>query len=190
MIDPDGEKELPYIEGQDTAYIGLKAAMKLETATPMKIMDSSGKKVWNAEAYNCFSFGFHSSKGDSTDPANIAAIKVGVTKWDNSAQNDVSEKMRLDSNIPNKVGDRVIYYKDTNNNGEWDEGEEIVHVAVVTKVDGGGNTKEVTSKVGEGGITTNHPAAPNYYEGTLRQYLRFDFPMWLPSSPPAGYRGN
>ena len=66
---------------------------------------------------------------------------------------------QLDNNEPNKKGDRVLYYVDSNQNGY---------------------TTVVVSKLGEGGISFNHPRADGFYNvspstksNTSRAYFRF-----------------
>lgn len=66
-----------------------------------------------------------------------------------------------EDNIP---GDIVIYYTDANANGQYHEGEFISHSAVVKTVDDEGYTQTVIGKLGQDGISENHPDAPGYYQ--------------------------
>jgi len=67
---------------------------------------------------------------------------------------------------------------DANNNGQYDPGETIDHSAVVHKVNENGYTTEVIGKMGQAGISINHPNAPGYYntnaagQTTSRAYFR------------------
>jgi hypothetical protein len=93
---------------------------------------------------------------------------------------------QLDSNEPNQKGDRVIYYTDSN--GKYDSGENIEHSAIVQTVDKNGNTTTVIGKMGQAGISENHPTAPNYYatdansNPTSRAYFRNSNPSTESSS--------
>lgn len=87
---------------------------------------------------------------------------------------------QLDKNEPNKKEDRVLYYVDSNHNGRYDPGEVIEHSAVVWEVDRNGYTKVVVSKLGQRGISFNHPRADTFYNyspstktNTSRAYFRF-----------------
>ena len=84
---------------------------------------------------------------------------------------------QLDANQPNEVDDRVIYYIDKNSDGKYQVGEYIVHSAIVFQVDKEGYTTEVISKMGQDGISINHPRAPFIYDQyngqqTSRAYFR------------------
>ena len=68
-----------------------------------------------------------------------------------------SKAIQLDKDEDNIIGDIVIYYVDGNGNGLYDEGEEIIHSAVVIKVDQQGFTTRVISKMGEDSISDHHP---------------------------------
>lgn len=194
FFDPNGERELPYVEGQDLSYIGYYMAKMLPDATRMTSKNSEGKVIYNPDAFNCFSYVYNFGEGDPTDPHNAVFVSFGVTKWDNNADNNVRVLLDMAPNEPNAVGNSVFWFVDTNGNGVWNEGEKIGHAAEVTKVDSDGNTLEVTSKAGQGGETSNHPAAPGYYdtEGYTRQYQRtlFGYSMWNPPPHPAGYRAD
>ena len=85
---------------------------------------------------------------------------------------------QLDFNDPNIVGDKVIYYVDSNSDSKYNQGEEIIHSAIVKSVDSAGYTTTVEGKMGQLGISVNHPNAPGYYERnqsgtrTSRAYFR------------------
>ncbi len=166
-VDPDGRKERPFNPETDK-----KITCKFGTSTPIYKYDENGnvkRLAWGwKKAYNCHSYAWNNSKGDPT-PAigDIPVINRSVLKrWDNNPADDIIEQKarQLDPDEDNVVGDRVIYYIDRNGNGKYDDGEFISHSAVVTKVDEEGYTTEVTGKMGSGPISTNHPAAPGYYE--------------------------
>ncbi|MBP8600443.1 MAG: RHS repeat-associated core domain-containing protein [Candidatus Saccharicenans sp.] len=169
--DPDGSKDLPFNPAKDRAITRIAG-----TATPVIIGNSFNKK-----AYNCHSYASHNSKGDPTDPRNAELVAVGVRKWDQNPDDDIfSQGYRsLDPDAPNKPGDRVLYFVDSNGNGKYDKGEPIIHSAIVQEVDSQGNTTLVIGKMGEQEISINHPNAPGYYDKandkttpTLRNYFR------------------
>jgi RHS repeat-associated protein len=169
--DPDGGKDLPFNSAKDLRVSPIKG-----TATPMQFIGGR----YNKGAYNCHSYAWHDSKGDPTDPRNADLVAVGVRKWDNNPDDDIFAQgyFSLDPNAPNKPGDRVIYYVDSNGNGQYDKGEYMDHSAIVHDVDSQGNTTSVIGKMGQGAISINHPDAPGYYqktktgEKTSRNYFR------------------
>ena len=170
FCDPEGGKDLPFNAARDCPITALPG-----TATPL----IEGKYAQNRKAYNCHSYAWHDSKGDPTDPRNEFPISQGARRWDNFPDDDISEQgyIPLDSDAPNKPGDRVIYYIDKNNNGRWDKTEDIVHSAIVADVDSEGNTTLVIGKMGDQAISFNHPNAPGYYDNskgqaTSRNYFR------------------
>ena len=118
----------------------------------------------NPMAYNCHSFAWEESQGDPLDIRNASLVKSGVIKWDNNPDDNMQGFTQLSSDDPNQSGDRVIYYVDANNNGRYEQGEFIAHSAVVYQVDSQGYTKLVISKMGQSGISINHPCAPGFYE--------------------------
>lgn len=167
-IDPDGKKDRPFNEKTDK-----KITYQKGTETPIHVFNSKGEVIGYTSmseryiAYNCHSYAWSNSKGDPTDPSNYEIIqKLGVVKWDNDPKNNIKGvgAVQLDKNENNLVGDRVIYYYDTNKNGIYDFGEPIEHSAIVHKVDKDGYTTEVIGKLGETGISINHPDAPDYYK--------------------------
>lgn len=118
--------------------------------------------------------------GDPLDPRNEYPVSIGAIRWDNNPDNNMTEFVQLDNNEPNKELDRVLYYVDTNHNGKYDPGEIIEHSAVVWEVDSNGYTTVVVSKLGQGGISFNHPRADSFYgyspsarSNTSRAYFRF-----------------
>jgi RHS repeat-associated protein len=163
LIDPDGEKEKPYVSGVSKPILEQKG-----TATPMYIYDKSGVPVKyhpNAKnAYNCHSYAWHKSLGDQNDLT--GKNNANTPKWDNDPSDDISQQngQQLNANYNNKVGDIVIYYQDVDKNGKWSSGEPIAHSALVKEVDKEGNTLAVEGKMGQAGISINHPSAPGYYE--------------------------
>ena len=165
--DPTGKKDKPFDKTKDR-YPNPDP----KTATP-KIING---KI-NKNAYNCHSYAWEDSKGDPTDKRNERIVKYGVTKWDDNPDNNMGGYKQLKNSEPNKPGDRVIYYVDDNKNGQYDKGEPIGHSAIVHKVDKEGNTTLVRSKMGENGISINHPGAPGFYDtfkfkSTKRAYFR------------------
>jgi RHS repeat-associated protein len=166
-IDPDGNKDRPFNAGTDKPILFLP-----RSATPAFFYDPAGRKMGllsEAErriAYNCHSLAWHSCQGDPTDFLNNYYTRdQGMPLWDQDPSDDIAEQRarQLNSNENNFAGDRVIYYVDKNGNGQYDTGEMIVHSAVVVKVDKDGYTTEVLGKMGEGGVSINHPLAPGYY---------------------------
>jgi len=157
-VDEDGLKDKPFDQKTDKPV-----TEDASTRTPMKVQDSKGNMVYNPAAYNCHSYAWHNSKGDPRDPGNKALVSEGVKKWDQSPSDDLKKHVQLDPNADNMVGDKVIYYHDADGNGQYDPGEPIDHSANVTAVDSAGNTTEVTGKMGQLGISVNHPNAPGYY---------------------------
>ena len=165
--DPTGKKDKPFDKTKDR-YPNPDP----KTATP-KIING---KI-NKNAYNCHSYAWEDSKGAPTDKRNERIVKYGVTKWDDNPDNNMGGYKQLKNSEPNKPGDRVIYYVDDNKNGQYDKVEPIGHSAIVHKVDKEGNTTLVRSKMGENGISINHPGAPGFYDtfkfkSTKRAYLK------------------
>ncbi len=120
--------------------------------------------------------------GDPSDERNSLLVENGVTRWDNNPDNNMEGFEQLSPEEANKPGDRLLYYVDSDGNGQYDNGEEIVHSAVVFDVDEDGNTILVISKMGEGGISINHPCATGFYSRgnmgakTSRAYFRSSTP--------------
>jgi RHS repeat-associated protein len=177
-IDPDGKKEKPFNRKKDKGVSFLPY-----TETPLWIYDNFGKEIGLApecrNAYNCHSFAFHNMQGDPTDPRNAYLVNMGVLKWDESPSDDIKSGgyKQLGVDEANVEGDRVIYYEDSNGNKQYDEGENIVHSAVVGQVDKEGNTTLVVGKMGQMGVSVNHPNADGYYQKgermlTSRAYFR------------------
>jgi hypothetical protein len=168
-IDPTGMKDTTFVAGQDKPI-----SEKAGTATPIK----NPNGTINTNAYNCHSYAWENSQGDPKDSRNANLVQAGVTKWDNNPDNNMGGYTQLDFSTPNQIGDRVIYYTDANGNGKYDAGENIEHSAVVQTVDKNGNTTTVIGKMGQAGISENHPTAPNYYStdqqgnSTSRAYFR------------------
>jgi RHS repeat-associated protein len=172
-IDPTGMKDTTFVAGQDKPISEQRG-----TATP--IQNPNG--TINTNAYNCHSYAWENSQGDPRDPRNANLVQNGVTKWDNNPDNNMEDYTQLGTNDPNQIGDRVIYYTDANGNGQYDAGEDISHSAVVQTVDKNGNTTTVIGKMGQAGISENHPMAPGYYDidtkgnPTSRAYFRTTSP--------------
>ena len=168
FIDLDGMKDTTYVEGKDTPISPIPG-----TETPIY-------NNWhpnNRLAYNCHSFAWENCQGDPEDPRNSYPISIGAVKWDNNPDNNMDEYSQLDFNAKNIVDDRVIYYIDSNNDSQYNYGEEIIHSAIVYSVDLKGNTTSVISKMGQEGISINHPRAPGFYDNykgysTSRAYFR------------------
>lgn len=157
------------------------------TATPINWdpvgHDAEGNPIYddkNKDAYNCHSYAWEEGTGDPEDPHNTDVVAVGAKKWDNDPTNNMKGYKQLDANAPNQEGDRVIYYVDQNHNGKFDKKKDkVVHSAIVTKVDAEGNPELVRGKMGQNGLSTNHPRAPGYYDkdfdtgaATSRAYFR------------------
>ena len=172
LVDPDGRKERPF--GKDDREVSIKKG----TSTFIFKYDNYGNRVGVnpnfANAYKCHSFAWHHSQGDPTPAPNdiplvgLNGVYYGTApKWDNSPADDIIEQgaVQLGANENNIPGDKVIYYYDKNGNGVYDAGEFIAHSAVVQTVDEEGYTTTVIGKMGEDGISVNHPCAPGYYEG-------------------------
>ena len=182
MIDLDGKKDRPFNKKTDKPY-----KIKPNTATPRLVKLSNGQIIINQFAYNCHSFAWHDSLGDP-NPAigDIPEIHFNgrnypLVYWDNSPADDIKEQnaIQLSKDADNIKGDIVVYYIDSNGNGLYDDGEKILHSAVVTEVDKEGYTVTVVSKSGEDGISENHPNAPGFYDidkdtgiETSRAYFR------------------
>ena len=167
LIDDDGMKDKAFMLGKDKP-ITIKEGTSTIFFQNGRIIDNEMAKI----AYNCHSYAWENSQGDPSDPKNRWLVKHGVLKWDEDPSNNMVGYTQLDFNSPNIIGDRVIYYYDSNQNGRYDKGENIVHSAIVDAVDKEGNTTIVRAKMGQEGISYNHPRAKNYYEGTSRAYFR------------------
>ncbi len=172
-IDENGQKDKPFNKKTD-----LPILEQINTRTPYIIKEkmSSFDKAKNKDVYNCHSFAWHDTKGDPTDPGNIGIIELyGLNRWDDNPADDIISQnyKQLSNDEPNEFGDRVIYYIDMNGDGKYDEGDEIVHSAVVTTVDKEGYSTTVISKMGASGTSINHPNAPGFYDNeTSRAYFR------------------
>jgi hypothetical protein len=181
-FDPDGLKDKPFNSETDAPIKQI-----IGTATYIYIYNDKGQRIGFApgykNAYNCHSYAWEQSQGDPKDPANAELVKQGITKWDEDPANNILESgaVQLATDAANQVDDRVIYYVDANKDGKWEKGEQIEHSAIVTAVDKEGNTTLVTGKMGQEGISTNHPNAPGYYDkatvndktvSTSRAYFR------------------
>jgi hypothetical protein len=162
LIDPDGQKDKPFNPKTDRPFI-----IDRKSATPAFRKDKkTGEPLLpNPDAYNCHSYAFHDSKGDPTDPGN-SRVSKDYPKWDESPSDDLGGYKQLGADEPNKSGDRVLYYVDTNNDGQYNDGEPIPHSAIVREVDKEGNTTVVEAKNGYDGMSKNHPNAPGYYQQT------------------------
>jgi RHS repeat-associated protein len=163
LIDPDGKKEKPYEKGKSKPVQEVP-----NTQTPVHFYDPNGNPTGihpNSDiAYNCHSFAWHNSEGDKNDE--IGNNLPYAPKWDNNPKDDIKEQRakQLHKDVRNKVGDKVIYYQDVNGDGIWQENEPIAHSALVKEIDREGNTVTVEGKMGESGMSVNHPGAPGYYE--------------------------
>jgi RHS repeat-associated protein len=160
--DKTGLKEYPYNDKSSKPV-----TIQPGTETPI-VEDKNGIPLQceqNAKVYNCHSFAWHKSNGDFHNSSRIPNSE-NTPKWDNTPEDDLKEQraVQLHSDVRNKPGDKVIYFDDTNNDGKYDEGEPIYHSAIVSKTDKWGYTVEVTGKMGQNGISTNHPSAPGYYQ--------------------------
>lgn len=164
LFDPDGRKDRPFREGIDKPVSEIPG-----TETPLYYIGLDGRNYFNRNAYNCHSYAWHNSKGDS-NPGNKAPcyqdLLAPQSKWDNNPADDIIEQgaVQLGANDNNIPGDRLIYYSDENGNGMYDDGEYISHSAIVYTVDEEGYTTSVIAKMGEKGISVNHPRAEGYYE--------------------------
>ncbi len=78
---------------------------------------------------------------------------------------------KLDPNAPNRIGDKVVYGVDSNNNGKLDPGE-IRHSADVIKVDSLGNTQQVLSKEGSSDFVIHHPTSQQPSYGNFMEWYR------------------
>jgi len=184
-FDPDGNKDQPFNKKKDKPI-----TIKPGTATPIKwLIPPNGESLKGAlatadskDCYNCHSFAWHNGKGDAK--SNAEEVKAGIPKWDDHPEKDVKAEgvKQLGKDEKNVVGDKVIYFVDTNHDGKWEDGENIIHSANVVKVDKDGNTTVVEGKMGQNGISDNHPNAPGYYEddgnsnSTTRAYFRVEKP--------------
>ena len=158
LIDPLGDKD----SSTTNKPVSTGFVSPIAPATP-----TSAEKP-NPLAYNCHSFTWDNGNGSPTDPENVDLIQFGMTHWDNNPENNTQGYKIIPFNEPNKVGDKIIYYApviqyDENGipkkdkNGNFIYKVEPTHSAIVTKVDKNGNTIEVVSKWGEGGLFKHHP---------------------------------
>ena len=163
FIDPNGCKDTVFVKGKDKPV-----SEDPNTRTPLYYPDGSP----NSGAYNCHMYAWSYPDGDPSDIVNPL-----FPKWDEHPENNMLGYTQLNTNEPNEVDDRLIYYIDENSDGKYQKGEQIVHSAIVFQVDKEGYTTEVISKMGQGGISRNHPRAPGFYEEhngqkTSRAYYR------------------
>ncbi len=158
LVDPDGRKDKPFDKRKDKPISIIPG-----TETPVFIYRGKLHKD-HMNAYNCHSYAWHDSEGDR-NPAE-GDVPIMLPKWDNNPADDIIEQKarQMDTNENNIPGDIVIYYTDQNNNGQYDNKEEIHHSAIVKTVDNEGNTTTVISKMGQDGISENHPCAPEFYD--------------------------
>jgi RHS repeat-associated protein len=162
LFDADGMKDKPFNASTDKSIDTQRASA---TATPIKLgTDARGNPIYNKDAYNCHSYAWDEGQGDPKDKKNKDLVKVGVTKWDNDAASKLRGWKQLSPDEPNKPGDRVIYYIDNKHKGEYRKGDSIEHSAIVRTVDSEGNTTTVEGKMGQMGLSENHPNAPGYYD--------------------------
>ena len=170
LIDPNGTKDRPFNAQCDKTVCIIPG-----TATPICKTKGFGviwfySKQSRENAYNCHSYAWHNSQGDPTpqkgDLPKKPVFGATLNRWDNNPADDIKEQnaIQLGRDEDNKPGDIVIYYTDANANGQYDDGEFISHSAVVKTVDDEGYTQTVIGKMGEDGISENHPDAPGYYQ--------------------------
>jgi len=173
LVDPDGKKDKPF-----NAKYDKPVTRQPGTSTPVEIVkNDKGEEIFSIgsnNAYNCHSYAWHKSQGDSNPGKGDIPSKNGTTLpfWDNNPADDIKEQNAIqlgmdENNIP---GDLLIFYTDADGNGQYDEGEFISHSAVVKTVDNDGNTTTVVSKMGAGEISENHPRAPKFYQ-KVRDYF-------------------
>lgn len=173
LVDPDGRKDRPFKLGDKQIFQipGTKTPIIGHPSGIGRSMVYSAYSMLNS--YNCHSYAWHNSLGDKYPaPGDVPVDDFGVTslpRWDNNPADDIRDVLsqggrQLGSDENNIVGDRVIYYTDQNSNGKYDDGESISHSAIVTTVDKDGYTTLVIGKMGQGGVSENHPAAPGYYQ--------------------------
>ena len=163
LVDPNGCKDTVFVRGKDRPI-----TEEPNTKTLKKNPDGSP----NRGAYNCHTFAWSYPEGDPTDIVNPL-----FPRWDNHPENNMLGYTQLNADEPNEVDDRVIYYLDENSDGKYQVGEFIAHSAIVFQVDKEGYTTEVISKMGQDGISRNHPRAPGFYDiyngqKTSRAYFR------------------
>lgn len=152
----------------EMSIIDEKDSRKLLGGWDVNNLNQIGSSTTN---YNCHSYSWSNGQGDPTDPNNIlAGLGQGGSgsygRWDNSADNNVSDFFddggAQFGSCDAMVGDKMIYYVDSNNNNYYDEGESIVHSADITEVGEDGRATEVTSKWGAGGLYESDPDIPVY----------------------------
>ena len=174
LVDPDGKKDRPFRDGDKHVHDIRGTATFIMTHRIGFMQVFSSYSILNT--YNCHSYAWHGSWGDKDPaPGDIPYDQYGITslpRWDQNPADDIRDVLtrggrQLGSDEDNIVGDRVIYFTDQNGNGMYDDGEFISHSAIVTAVDDEGYTTEVTGKMGQRGISTNHPDAPGYYQTSI-----------------------
>ena len=147
-VDIDGRRDTTYRVGIDRGY------------SPDPSTSTIAGVVPNIDVYNCHSFAWEESNGDIEDMRNDPEYP----RWDKNPDNNMADFDQLDPNTPNQIGDRVLYYVDENQDGEYNQGEPTVHSAVVWEVNEQGYTTLVISKMGQWGISINHPQASGFYD--------------------------
>ena len=173
LVDPDGKKDRPFRDGDKHVHDIQGTATFIMTNLIGFMQVFSSYSILNT--YHCHSYAWHGSWGDK-NPASgdIPYDQYGITslpRWDQNPADDIRDVInrggrQLGSDEDNIIGDRVIYFTDHNENGMYDDGEFISHSAIVTAVDDKGYTIEVTGKMGQDGISINHPDAPGYYKAS------------------------
>lgn len=178
-VDPDGKRDRPF---NKTIHQGI-TVIPAYSATPAWTVNTMGNMVLlsgRENAYNCHSYAWFYSVGDPKHPNNRGSVIMGMPLWVNDPSYRIlySENIRqLTDDDYNFSGDKVVYYIDNNDNGIYDEEDEIVHSAIVHDVDSDGYTISVIGKMGQGYMSINHPATPGYYDSfkkqkTKRAYFR------------------
>ena len=102
---------------------------------------NNGEKTINLEAYNCHYHAFGLEWATDVDDEH--------PKWVNTVRLNSQDWEVVTGNI--KVGDRVMYYKNTDNKLNW------THSARVIEVDAEGYATKVSSKLGTYQIIEHHP---------------------------------
>lgn len=176
LIDPDGKKEKPYQKGKSKdVQIDVSTQTFIKTEVREVVKDGVLKKVdvpiycpQNDIAFNCHSLAWHKSQGDRNpyDDKPERRNCAELPKWDNNPEDDIEAQnaVQLNKDVRNIVGDKVIYFVDKDGDGTWDPSEKIDHSALVKEIDNQGNTVTVEAKMGQDGMSINHPGAPGYYE--------------------------
>ena len=113
----------------------------------------------------------------------IGVIIAGEKEW-SFYDDDVDDRMEILFTYLRELSKKVLEHKSKtgnltypNNDSQYNYGEEIIHSAIVYSVDLKGNTTSVISKMGQEGISINHPRAPGFYDNykgysTSRAYFR------------------